>query len=338
MPSVASHETLVRQLQMLHLIPRSPAQITVADLTAALTEQGYQVTSRTVQRDLNDIASVLPLECNDRSKPYGWKWSREARTHLPMMSLQEALSLHLVQQHLTQLLPPALLDDLMPMFKQAMQTITGLGSKHQLQHWLNSVVVEAPTQPLQAPNIDLDIQHNIYQAVFEQKQLNVRYRALQANEAKDFVLHPLGIVQRGPITYVGGTAKDYEDIRLYALHRFEDAEINHFDPANPQNKQSWQDYLASGAGGFHERPEDKIQLVARIDESLAARLTETPLSSDQQLIANSDGSYQLIASVFDTWQLGWWILSQGESLIVQAPIQLRQQIQQRLQATLAGYR
>lgn len=72
MPSAVSHETLVRQLQMLQLIPRSPAQVTVAELTGSLAELGFVVTGRTVQRDLNDIASVMPLECNDKSKPYGW--------------------------------------------------------------------------------------------------------------------------------------------------------------------------------------------------------------------------------------------------------------------------
>ncbi len=48
MPSAVSHETLVRQLQMLQLIPRSPAQVTVAELTASLAELVFVVTGRTV--------------------------------------------------------------------------------------------------------------------------------------------------------------------------------------------------------------------------------------------------------------------------------------------------
>lgn len=336
MPSVASHETLVRQLQMLHLIPRSPAQITVADLTQALKDQGYQVTSRTVQRDLNDISLVMPLECNDRSKPYGWKWSREGRTHLPMMGLQEALTLHLVQSHLTKLLPPTMLDDLMPMFKQALQTLTGLGDKHQLQHWLTHVVVESPMQPMLAPELSQAIQETVYQAVFEQKQLEVTYQSPSADQPKAMVLHPLGLVQRGPVTYLGATVNEYEDIRFFALHRFKTVQIKHLDRAQPRNKLTWKAYLASGAAGFNIYQLAPITLEAWISQELANILMETPLSEDQLLVKLADG-YQLSAQVNDTWQLTWWILSQGGRMVVQQPTALRDKIKDELSRAIAGY-
>jgi predicted DNA-binding transcriptional regulator YafY len=336
MPAAASHETLVRQLQMLQLIPRSPAQITVADLTAALSDQGYSVTSRTVQRDLNDIALVMPLECNDRSKPYGWKWSREGRTHLPMMSVQEALTLHLVHQHLVNLLPPSMIDDLQPMFRQALQTLSGLGDQHRLQHWLNSVVVEQPAQPLIAPVVDVTLQHTLYQSVFEQKQLSVRYRAIEASEPKALTLHPLGIIQRGPISYLGATVNDYEDIRLFAFHRFESVILKPLDSATPKNKQTWQAYLTSGAGGFHDQPKDKLRLEASISLDLAARLTETPLS-DNQTITMEDNKATVTAEVFDTWQLTWWILSQGSRIEVKKPLALRETIKKEVMQMAARY-
>jgi predicted DNA-binding transcriptional regulator YafY len=321
MPAAASHETLVRQLQMLQLIPRSPAQVTVAGLTSHLTELGFPVTSRTVQRDLNDIALVMPLECNDKSKPYGWKWAREAKAHLPMMSLQEALTLYLVNKHLTQVLPPNMLDDLLPMFKQAEQTIHSLGSQNQVGHWLQSVVVASPTQPMLAPRVSTAVQQAVYQSVFEQKQLVVRYQSAGNDQAKEMTLHPLGLIQRGKVSYLGATVNDYNDIRLFALHRFTDAQIKALDDANPRNQISWQDYLASGAGGFNATVDNQIELKAWVDAVLADLLKETPLSEDQQLHATDDG-YQLTATVSDTWQLHWWILSQGARMVVQAPVAL----------------
>ncbi len=338
MSFAASHETLVRHIQMLGLIPRSPAQITVAALTQSLNDLGYKVTSRTVQRDLNDISRVMPLECNDNSKPYGWKWARNARTHLPMMSLQEALTLYLVQQHLLHVVPPTMLDDLQPLFVQAKQTIHALGNKNQIHHWLNSVVIESPTQPLIAPSLNVSIQNTIYQAVFEQKPLMATYKAMQTGQEKTFLLHPLGMIQRGKVTYLGATVKDYTDIRLFALHRFISVDILYLQDAAPKNQQSWTDYLASGAAGFHESAQDKICLTAQIDESLATRLKETPLSDNQTIIAIAqNGCYQLEASVFDTWQLTWWILAQGNSLVVQTPHELRQRIRQKLIDSLQAY-
>jgi predicted DNA-binding transcriptional regulator YafY len=338
MPTAASHETLVRQLQMLQLIPRSPAQVTVADLTSALTELGFPVTSRTVQRDLNDIALVMPLECNDKSKPYGWKWAREAKAHLPMMSLQEALSLHLVNKHLTQVLPPNLLDDLLPMFKQAEQTINSLGSKNQVSHWLQSVVVESPTQPMLAPRVSTAVQEAVYQALFEQKQLQVSYKSARNNLAKEMTLHPLGLILRGKISYLGATVNDYDDIRFFALHRFESANVKFLDDVQAKNKHSWQDYLISGAGGFHVQPKEKIIMRSWVSDELAARLKETPLSEDQKLHPQeANEGYIFTASVHDTWQLGWWILGQGKDMIIYEPECLRTRTIDTLEAALNGY-
>ncbi|MCI4410815.1 MAG: WYL domain-containing protein [Thiotrichales bacterium] len=336
MPSAASHETLVRQLQMLQLIPRSPAQVTVADLTQSLADLGFPVTSRTVQRDLNDIALVMPLECNDKSKPFGWKWSRDAKAHLPMMSLQEALTLHLVNKHLAQILPPNMLTGLSPMFKQAEQTINSLGSENQVTHWLHSVVVESPSQPMLAPTVLPDVQRSVYQAIFEQKQLKVCYQSVVNDQAKEMILHPLGLIQRGKVSYLGATVNDYEDIRLFAMHRFSEAQVKELDDAKPRNLISWQDYLASGAGGFNATANNQIKLTAWVEDGLAALLEETPLCEDQQLEATTEGML-LTATLFDTWQLQWWILSQGARIVVQEPATLRTSIQSQIEQMRERY-
>jgi SpoVK/Ycf46/Vps4 family AAA+-type ATPase len=123
-----------------------------------------------------------------------------------------------------------------------------------------------------------------------------------------------------------------------ALRRFESALIKSLDDAQPKNKQSWQDYLASGAGGFHDQPKGKVTLQASITNSLAKRLGETPLSEDQILSEQENGAgYLLSASVFDTWQLGWWILAQGDQIEILAPTALRQEIADRLKRAAARY-
>ncbi len=329
MPSIPTHESLVRQLHLLQLIPRSPAQVTVSALTAELARLGYSVTSRTVQRDLQDLARVMPLECNDKSKPYGWKWARDTRMQLPLMSLQEGLTLHLVNQHLKNSLPPSLLVDLLPLFKQAEQIIKGLGSQNQVTHWLESVVVVPPTQPLLAPRVSTDVQQAVYQAVFEQRPIEVMYRSINQDEPKMMVLHPLGLIHRGVVTYLGATVNDYDSIRLFALHRFISVKILHLEQAQPKNKQSWQDYIAHDAGGFSVDSQSPITLEAWVSEDLAAYLQETPLSQDQSITLIEDG-YKLRATVYQTWQLFWWILSQGSRIVVQSPQQLKDDLKEEI--------
>ncbi|MNC79574.1 hypothetical protein D3C75_1320880 [compost metagenome] len=54
------------------------------------------------------------------------------------------------------------------------------------------------------------------------------------------------------------------------------------------------------------------------------------------LEALSEG-YQVQATVNNTWQLHWWILSLGDSLVVQEPAALRQQVGDTLRRAAAAY-
>lgn len=66
-----------------------------------------------------------------------------------------------------------------------------------------------------------------------------------------------------------------------------------------------------------------IRLHAWIDSALAKRLRETPLSEDMTLITEPDGA-RLTATVNDSWELKWWLLSQAGAIRVDAPATLRQ--------------
>ena len=65
---------------------------------------------------------------------------------------------------------------------------------------------------------------------------------------------------------------------------------------------------------------------------LARILFETPLSADQQLVGNI-----LTATVQDTWQLVWWIISQAGNIEVVASKGLREHVRAQLTNALSGY-
>ncbi|NON23376.1 WYL domain-containing protein, partial [Klebsiella pneumoniae] len=43
-----------------------------------LRDVGFTVSKRTVERDLNELSLIFPLERNDKSIPFGWPWSASA--------------------------------------------------------------------------------------------------------------------------------------------------------------------------------------------------------------------------------------------------------------------
>lgn len=83
------------------MIPRYPLKITAKELHSRLQSEQFVVTKRTVERDLLALSKLFPLVSDERDKPYGWSWAKDAPTFsLPGLSHNEALTLVMVEQHL----------------------------------------------------------------------------------------------------------------------------------------------------------------------------------------------------------------------------------------------
>lgn len=165
-----------------------------------------------------------------------------------------------------------------------------------------------PELTLQAPEIDEALLEQIQQALLDDRQLRCNYFAAHSNKLRELVLNPLTLIQRGNITYLAAITEPYEDVQLYAAHRFQQAEILETPCRRPVDF-SLDDYIAGGALQFTSPGAGPITLQAWINEDLARQLRETPLSSDMQLEPEKDG-HRLTATVQDSWQLRWWLLSQ----------------------------
>lgn len=69
-----ANNTLLRQWQLLRLLPRYPAKIKAADVQSHLQRAGFRVTKRTVERDLQNPSGAFPITSDERERPYGWSW------------------------------------------------------------------------------------------------------------------------------------------------------------------------------------------------------------------------------------------------------------------------
>lgn len=325
MPDRSRRDTLARQWELLQLLPSRPPGATAAELTRRLGDKGFPATKRTVERDLKELEQVFPFTCNDKGTPYGWHWMRDADLGIPGVELAEALSFTLLRGFLQQMLPVSLWRGFVPRLKHAREKLQTLAGRNSAARWSEKVRFVTPTLPLIPPAIDEAVLESVQRAFLENRQLDVRYRGAGDGTAKSLTLHPLGIIQRGPVGYLVATAFDYEDVRIYALHRIRKA-TRLPDAARRPAGFSLDDYLATGAGQFATNdPGREIRLRARIDADLARILEETALSKDMRLRPDGD-DYLLTATVADTWQLRWWILSQGARIEVLKPKALRRSI------------
>lgn len=331
MPKSSNNLALARQWEMLKLLPSRSPGITAREVTLHLKEAGYEVSKRTVERDLNELSLQFGIACNDAAMPYGWHWIPGKQQDFGSIDLVDALSLTLAEEVLTQILPPSMLSVLSPKFSQARKKLSAL-SDHPMVRLRDKVRYIPITLNFQPPKLRPHILESLQQAVATEHQIEVRYAPFNSN-SKELRLHPLSLVQRGNATYLLATTFDYPDVLLYAVHRFEKITLLD-EPAQIPEGYSVDAHLATGALEFGGGQE--ITLKAKLSDALAMYLTETPLHPDQK-IQHRDDCYQLTAKVHDSWQLQFWILSQGAEIEVLQPKSLRAQIRTSLESALLRY-
>ena len=291
-------DTLLRQWHMLRAIPRHPRRISVREIRASLDVAGFSVTARTVQRDLMELSNAFPLVSDEREKPYGWSWQARAPVFdLPNLSNQEALAFAMVEDYLRPLLPHALLEQLDPYFRIARARLAGEHGTRGSAGWLGKIGVVQPTQSLIPPAIDARVQGVVTDALLDDRRLEVRYRRKGEREARRYVLNPLALIQRGPLAYLLATVGDYDDVLMFALHRFAHVKVADGKARRPKGFE-----LASFLkdGWAHYGTGKSIRLEARFSAEAAEHLTETPLSEDQKLGDDADGRVRLRARVCAT--------------------------------------
>lgn len=323
--------TTARQWQVLSQLQRNRWMGTT-HIYEQLKLAGFDISLRTVQRDLNALAKRFPIEKNN-ANPQGWRWRDDAPLQsLPHMNLSQAVAFNMVEANLTQLLPPAILDELFPWFDLARRQLKDSKVTHS---WLDRVRIEPATQPLIAPQIDIDSKDNIYHALFYQLQISACYRRSNKVDAHEYTLNPIAIIQRGVIIYLLATRIDDPDalIRTFALHRFASVQVLESEAMTPKDFELDR-YLDAGSMGFthpllSQLPDHgkNTAIELHFTKKAGKSLTESQLSTDQTVTMHDDDTLSVRATVNLTSQLVWWLRGFGSGLLNAKPDLLYQVVQ-----------
>jgi predicted DNA-binding transcriptional regulator YafY len=334
MPGSDHETTLARQWELLrnHLPSRPPGR-TSRDLRDRMEAAGHNVTKRTIERDMEELSRIFPITRNEVSIPYGWHWRENARFDTLGLDLSEAVSLGLMEDVLRQIMPPAFLSALEGKFSLAREKLAAL-PKIPHARWADLVRYVPPGLPFIPPSIAPSVLPAIQEALLHQRQLQVVYLSAGSDAAKEQTLHPLSLIQQGARSYLVATAFQYDKPLLYAIHRIASATVLE-EPAKRPKGYSLDAFLASGGAQFANG--ESITLKARVSDELARLLEETPLSKDQKITTRA-GVHTLTATVQESWNLHFWILSQGASIAVLKPVSLRKQIIAAHENALGNYR
>ena len=329
-------DTMMRQWMMLRLVPRSPSKIDTTSLVQALAAEGFKVTQRTVQRDLEKFVSIFPLVCDRRSKPFGWSWSKDSGAlDIPCMDSHTALTFYLAEQYLKPMLPQETVGHLSPHFKTARQVLNRVQSDIGPSRWADKVRVVRHGPDLAVPEVLEDVQNAVYSGLLLNRRLQVTYKSRGSKAAKDYTISPLGLVLKNGIFYLPCTVDDYQDVRLLTMHRILSAKKLDNIPSTTPEGFDLDTYIASGHLSFHMG--DKIKFEAIITEDVAFHLSERKLSPDQVLQSQDHGLFLVRATVNNTADFRFWLRGYAEMVEVLEPKFLREDMYQGAKALVRQY-
>jgi len=115
--SQEASKVITRQWMIIQFLLDSK-YVSTNDIEKHLGTKGIKAPQRTIQRDLNLLETLFPLECRRDSMPYSWRWKRVEKS-VKGLSLSQALILRLVDEQLGDILPEHTQQELLPLFQKA---------------------------------------------------------------------------------------------------------------------------------------------------------------------------------------------------------------------------
>ncbi len=119
-----SNNVIKRQLLVIQYLIESNYVSTI-DIQTHLKSKGIDSQIRTIQRDLNLLSEIVPLEVRTEDKPYSWRWKRLKNTSIHTLSTAQVLALRIVETELKGVIPDDLYEQLQPLFTKS-HFISGL--------------------------------------------------------------------------------------------------------------------------------------------------------------------------------------------------------------------
>jgi predicted DNA-binding transcriptional regulator YafY len=331
-----------RKQRLLDLLPAaSRGGITVTALREALAAAGFDVTRRSIERDLVTLEASGHYALQRRKgKPAGWTW-RPGHKPPPRLGMDEetALVYVLLERFLTPLVPKSLFGDLVSVFASARSKLASLpGGK--LAAWSQRIVVDTSGQPLLLPAVDSRVQKVVSDALLKGYQCEFDYRSPSRadNEpAKRHRVAPLGLVLRDGVQYLICCIDGGHNAYTYALHRMSEPKLlEELRASIPPDFNLADHVLRQRAIDITEGASIRLEL--RVTEWWSRFLAERRLADDQVISAiNGSEDKRVVATIADTAQLRWWLLSLGASVEVVKPAGLRRQMAKEAAAMTRRY-
>jgi len=323
-----------RHFSLINILPIYPKWKTVKTLSSQLEDSsGEVVTSRTIQRDLENLSGYGITRFSDSPDGYKWSLDEDALHTFAQMSPADALCFVLINKFASPILPGIISPYLGLLFNKAENTLNQLKSHSKLKKWVDKVYLEASGQPLLPAEINEDVKSSVYEALLYEKLLDIEYKK-KNGEIVNVTAKPLGIVVRSHIQYLIIEYKDLQEYRMLALNRMIKVTSTNHKFTYP-DYFNLTEYVNSGSTGFAYDSEN-IAFEAIFKGFAADLVSETPICLTQTSQVTDKGLH-LTANIKLNYDFESWILGLAEYVEIIQPVDFSQRIKKRLTAAYQQY-
>jgi predicted DNA-binding transcriptional regulator YafY len=316
---MARHEMTLRVFRILHYLETSRTGLRVGEIHQKLIDDDFDVTTRTVHRDLELLqAAHVPLESEGNGPESRWKMSPFAEIKKNVQfTYHEIFALYVARNSLDHLKGTPIFEALTSLFMK-LEKVLGTNSEA-FQELLQNVAFRPQmTWATAVPQMILD---TVYHALDEGHVLKIAYRAEAGKHAGKYVERRVGpeclYFANGGVYLI---AKDLEKNapRTYALSRISEAEMLSSE-AYDKEGLSPDKMFKESFGVLNTGDTMRIELL--VDGPIAAYVSERRWHASQQILKTDKGVIvKMDVQIND--ELARWILSLGPAATVLSPAPL----------------
>ena len=327
-----------RQWALLKCLPDHRNSRSTEEIWRLVAADMHDVSKRTVERDLECLASIFPIGMRSEGRTNFWYWESSAKMWIPGITDDEALTLHMAERNLNMLLPEGSMEKLAPYFAVARERLET--QPKSIRPWTKKFRLVPSGQFRQPAGLFPDVLRIVRDALLRDKQLVLSLRDPVEGQGDTLLVNPLTLVQQGNDLHLLYSRFGQTTVEHMRLQHIESAAISlsTFDGPQDFDPDAYIRFGALTARADLPIPVgDWIEFSGVFAERIGDLINETPLSRDFRCFPEEDGRLRINAVIIFTSDLVDWLLSLGPDVQVTQPASLRRYIAQRVTQAAALY-
>lgn len=326
---------VTRIYKILTILEGAPQGLSAADLVDRLQERGFEVTKRTIYRDLDALrAAGFPLDERGKSDDQGTRWTLERSTRVSqylVLGVRELFALYLARAAMTPLRDTPFYEDVVSVFDKIDDKL-GINGQRFLSELSQDLHFEPG--PRWGLGLNPDIVETVRSACTERQQLAITYASVNSGKTTLRKVGPHFLYFAKGSLYLVAEDLDDQIVKVFSIARMQTAEMLEAaylaDPVDPEQ------YFASSFGIYHGKEPQMIRI--RFAPAVASFVKERRWHQTQRIIVKEGGSIEFYLETDLTPELVQWILGFGAHARVLEPVTLVDRIVEEAARTIEQYK